>query len=384
MYLSKVSPEKCIITDKSLKVAEPGERVIVCLKVYDQQGKDYTLPVEMVTSELVSELTCEKIDCSVEKKEAGKYQISYQTTTRGRHQLHIKVEGEHVKGSPFSVIVKLPIQKLGTPIKTINDVNKPRSVAINGRGEIIVSESGSSCISIFSPTGEKLRSFGSKGSAHGQFTSPWGVAVDDNGNILVTDICNNRIQKFTSDGRLINVVENNDGKLEIDSPRGIAIHPHNKKVYVVDNNNHRIQILNHDLTFSSSFGVLGSNDGQMQYPWDVTVNSEGNVYVADFYNHRIQVFTMDCQFLRKFGRYGKGNGQMNYPTSICIDNEKMIYVTEEDNSRVSVFTFEGKFLTSFGSKGSGPGQFNSPRGIAVDNNGVIYVCDSYNNRLQIF
>ena len=78
-----------------------------------------------------------------------------------RHQLHIKVEGEHIKRSPFSVTVKRPLKKLGTPIKTISGLKQPWGVAVNQRGEIIVAEQKEHCISIFSPTGEKLRSFGS-------------------------------------------------------------------------------------------------------------------------------------------------------------------------------------------------------------------------------
>ena len=385
VYLSKLSPEQCIVTGKGLKVAELGERAIVCLQVYDQQGKDYTPPVEMVTCELASDLTCEKIDCSVEKKEAGKYQISYQTTTRGRHQLHIKVEGERVKGSPFPVIVKLPIQKLklGTPIMTINDLNRPSYVAINQRGEIIVTEHGGSCVSIFNPTGEKLQSFGSKGSGHGQFNNPIGVAVDDDGNILVADESNNCIQKFTSDGKFITTIGNKDGKLKFSSPQGIAIHPHNKKLYIVDNKNHCVQILNHDLTFSSSFGSRGSNDGQFFSPWDVAVDSTGNVYVVDTFNHCIQIFTSEGRFLKKFWRLGEGNGKLNYPTCICIDCDNVVYVTEIYKHRVSVFTCDGKFLTSICSNGSEPGQFSYLCGIAVDKNGVLYVCDIVNNRLQL-
>ena len=91
------------------------------------------------------------------------------------------MEEKRIKGSPFPAIVKLPIQKLGTPIKTINDLKGPLGVAINQRGEIIVSERDSSCVSIFTPTGEKLRSFCFKGSAHGWFNYPWGLAVDDDG-----------------------------------------------------------------------------------------------------------------------------------------------------------------------------------------------------------
>ena len=76
----------------------------------------------------------------MKKTEASQYEISYQPTSRGRHQLHIKVEGEHIKGSPFPVVVKLPVRKLGTPIKTIGGVNKPWGVAVNKRGDIIVTE----------------------------------------------------------------------------------------------------------------------------------------------------------------------------------------------------------------------------------------------------
>ena len=68
---------------------------------------------------------------------------------------------------------------------------------------------------------------------------------------------------------------------------GVAIHPHSKKVYIADNNNHHIQILNPDLSFSSSFGSLGSDNGQFYNPYDVAFDSTGNVYVADFNNHCI-------------------------------------------------------------------------------------------------
>ena len=84
-------------------------------------------------------------------------------------EVHIKVEGEHIKGSPFPVTVKLPVQKLGTPIRTISGVKEPWGMAVSQRGEIIVTESSEHCISIFFPRGEKEQSFGSHGSGLGQF-----------------------------------------------------------------------------------------------------------------------------------------------------------------------------------------------------------------------
>ena len=385
VVLQKTCPEKCYATGKGLEIAEPGERATAVLHVVDHYEKAYSTPMETVSCELGSEVTCEKMDCSVKKTEGNQYEISYQPTKRGRYQLHIKVEGEHIKGSLFPVTVKLPVQKLGTPIKTISGLKRPWGVAVNKRGEVIVAEGSGHCVSIFSPTGEKLRSFGSYGSGHGQFNGPRGVAVDDGGNILVVDRSNHRIQKFTSDGKFITAVGRKGNKpLEFDNPMGIAIHPLNKKVYVNDNSNHRIQILNSDLTFSSSFGSRGSGNGQFQNTWDVAFDSTGNVYVVDFYNHRVQVFTAEGEFLRKFGKMGKGNGELDCRSSISIDSDNVVYVIECGNHRVSVFTSEGEFLTSFGTTGSGPGQFSGLRGITVDKNRVVYVSDSGNNRLQLF
>ena len=376
VYLQEVSPEKCYATGKGLEVAEPGERATAVLHVFDDKGKACDIPVENVTSELESEITSKKTKCIVKKTEASQYEISYQPTSRGRHQLLIEVEGEHIKGSPFPVIV----------IKTIGGLNKPWGVAVNKRGDIIVTENEECSVSIFSPAGEKIKSFGSYGSNHGQFDSPRGVAVDADDNILVADCNNSRIQKFTSDESFITAVGKCGKKqnIEFQNPRGIGIHLSNRKVYVADYGNHRIQILNPDLTFSSSFGSRGMDNGQFQYPLDVAFDSTGNVYVADGENNRTQVFTAEGKFIRKFGKKGGGNGELNFPSSISIDTNNVVYVAELYNRRVSVFTSEGKFLTSFGTKGSGPGQFSLPRGISVDKNGVVYVCDFGNNRIQIF
>ena len=385
VLVQEACPEKCHATGKGLEVAIAGERATAVLQVVDNEGESFPIAVEGVTGELASETTGEKKDCSVKKTGDSRYEISYQPASRGRHQLHIKVEGDHIKGSPFPVTVKLPVVKLGTPMKTISGVNQPWGVAINQRGEVIVAEGNGHCVSIFSPAGDKLRSFGSQGSGHGQFSYPRGVAVDDGGNILVVDLSNHRIQKFTSDGNFITAVGKEGNKpLKFSNPRGIAIHPLNKKVYIADKWNHHIQVLKPDLTFSSSFGSCGSDNGQFQNPLDVAFDSTGNVYVADYSNHRIQVFTAEGVYLRQFGKKGSDNGELNGPPAITIDSDNLVYVTEYRNNRVSVFTCEGEFLTSFGSWGSGPGQFNIPRGVAVDKNGVVYVADEKNSRLQCF
>ena len=384
IYSHPASLERCYATGKGLQVATVGEQVTAILHVIDADGKECEQPLVNTSCELVSDAGGPTVKAAVQKKEKNKYTISYQPTHRGRHQLHIKVEGVPIRRSPFAVIARLPIQKLGTPIRTIGGLKSPWGASVNERGEIIVTECGR-CISIFSSSGEKIRTFGSRGSAQGEFKSPRGVTVDGDGNILVVDEYNHRIQKFTADGKFLRAVgQKGTNHLEFTYPAGVAINHRNRKVYICDKNNHRLQILNADLTFSSSFGSCGSANGQFNGPWDVAFDSKGNVYVADSKNYRIQVFTAEGKFLRKFGKAGSGDGELNFPTGVSIDFDDIVYVTDFSNYRVSMFTSEGQFLRSFGTKGDGPGQFYHPCGIAVDREGLVYVCDFNNSRLQVF
>ena len=380
VYTCSVSPERCYATGKGLEVATVGEQATTILHAVDADGKEYEQPLVNTSCELVSDTGGPTVKAAIQKKEKNKYTISYQPTHRGRHQLHIKVEGIPIRGSPFTVAARLEI---GSPIKTIDGLNQPWGVAVNQRGEIIVAENSVHCISIFSPSGEKIRTFGSKGYAQGEFNEPRGVAVDGDGNILVADGGNHRIQKFTADGDFLTAVDHKYMHLDFRYPTGVTVNHRNSKVYISDQNNHRIHVLNADLTLSSSFGSHGRGDGQFKFPCDVALDSIGNVYVTDSGSHRIQVFTAEGKFLRKFGKKGSGDGELSDPTSVSIDADDIVYVTECNNNRVSMFTSEGQFLRSFGTKGEGPGQFKELFGITVGGNGLIHLSDRNNRRIQI-
>ena len=378
-------PSKCHTTGKGLEVAVVGEKSTAILHAISYEGKQFEEPIKSVECELVSDIAGTQASCSVERGGQSQYEISYQPTIKGRHQLHIKVEGQHVRGSPSSVAVKSPVEKLGTPILTLGGVRKPWGVEINLRGEVVVTECDGHCVSVFSPNGDKLRSFGTHGSGQRQFKYPFGITVDGEGNILVADSNNHRIQKFTAEGQFLAAVcTYGSGPLQFSHPTDIAFNTSNNKWYVVCNWNHHVQVLNSDLAFSKTFGKEGSGKGQFDHPCGIACDSTGKVYVADTSNHRIQVFTAEGKFLRMFGRRGEGRGELHKPRYVAVDTSGMVYVSEDGNHRVSVFTSEGKFVTSFGREGEGPGEFQSPRGLAVNNNGVVYVCDSYNYRVQVF
>ena len=95
-------------------------------------------------------------------------------------------------------------------------------------------------VTVFSPNGERLRSFGTKGFGKGQFLGPQGVAVDDKGSILVADtVATIAFRRFTAQGKFLKAVDSQSkGPLQFDYPTGIAFNASNGRVYVADDNDH--------------------------------------------------------------------------------------------------------------------------------------------------
>ena len=383
--LGDPDPSQCQATGKGLETAVVGEKSTAILQTINFSSKPCSCPIKSLECELVSEIKGSRVMGIIERREQNQYEIGYQSTVKGKHQFYIKVEGQHIRGSPFSVAVKLPVEKLGNPILTIDRVEGPCGMTVNQRGELVVTECSGHHVSVFSQFGKKIRSFGIFGCGHGQFKYPCGVAVDSDGNILVADTDNHRIQKFTTTGEFLTAVgTKGSGPLQFNDPFDVTFNATNNKLYVIDCSNHRVQVLNSDLTFSITFGKKGHDKGLFEHPWSIACDSTGNVFVTDSGNNRIQVFTASGKFLRIFGRYGEGRGELNWPVGVTIDTNDIVYVSEYDNGRVSLFSCVGQFITSFGRKGEGPGEFDRPVGLAVDNCGVVYVCDRYNNRIQCF
>ena len=367
---------------KCLEEATVGETHSVILQIVDSNGQPCEGPILLSECELVSDITGSRVRGSVENKGHSQYEINYQPTIKGRHKLYVKVEGQHIRVSPFDLMVNLPVEKLGAPmLRGIEYVKAgPWGVAVNQRGEVVVTECDRHCVSVFSSSGVKPQSFGTCGSGQGQLDHPAGVAVDGDNNILVVDHGNNRIQKFTSDGQFPKAVgTKGSAPLQFLWPKGITVNSNINKVYVADTKNYRVQVLNSDLTFSGTFGREGSNDGEFFGPVDVACDRSGNVYVADHGNFRIQVFTAEGQFLRKFWKK-----ELGFPRGVTVDSNDLVYITTEDNYCVSVFTCKGRFVRSFGKKGVEKGEFKQPAGIAVDDNRVLYVCDYENQSIQLF
>ncbi len=377
---SLLDASKCRIVAPQL-AALVGEECTITLHTSDFRGRPCEEPIKSLDCELVSELSGDRVDCAIERRQ-NVYDIRFRPSMKGRHQLHVRISGQHVSGSPVIISVTLPVGKLGVPFRML-PVAGPWGVVVNQGGQVIVTEYQGHCVSMFNRSGKRIRKFGSHGSGEGQFRHPAGVAVDSEGSILVVDSHNHRVQKFSAEGDFLAAVNPQGRKSpQLDYPLGLAVNSTNEKLYVVDHNG--IHVLNPNLTAYKTFGKKGNNMGQFSSPWDVACDSAGKVYVADSENCRVQVFSPEGSFLRVFGGRHSNQGVLARPRCLAVASDGLVYVTDEVSHRVSVFTPQGELVTAFGKEGSRPGEFAAPRGIALDSDGVVYVCDRENSRVQLF
>lgn len=176
-------------------------------------------------------------------------------------------------------------------------------------------------------------------------------------------------------------VGSNNGQFNF--PTGIATDQMGN-VYVADLLNNRIQKFDSNGNFLLKWGITGSGNGQFSGPTDITIDKNGNVFVADLFNSRIQKFDSNGNFISKWGTPGNGNGQFASPVGVATDHLGNVFVVDEANNRIQKFDNNGNYLLKWGTGGSGNGQFNSSYGIAVDATGNVYVTEQENHRVQKF
>ncbi len=102
-----IDPQQCQVSG-SLDMAVVGEKSSVLLQVISYNGESHNVPIQsIIKCVLVSEITHDTVNGIVERRGLSQYKIRYQPIIKGRHQLHIKVEDQHIRGSPFPVAVYL-------------------------------------------------------------------------------------------------------------------------------------------------------------------------------------------------------------------------------------------------------------------------------------
>ncbi|VDK50801.1 unnamed protein product [Cylicostephanus goldi] len=107
-------------------------------------------------------------------------------------------------------------------------------------------------------------------------------------------------------------------------PSGVAVNAQGD-IVVADTNNHRIQVFDKEGRFKFQFGECGKRDGQLLYPNRVAVNKMTGDFVVTERSptHQIQVYNQYGQFLRKFGA-----NILQHPRGVCVDSKGRIIVVE--------------------------------------------------------
>ncbi len=142
-----------------------------------------------------------------------------------------------------------------------------------------------------------LRKLGTAGKAHtlttpGDFAAPTNAAVDQDGNLYVSDTLNNRVEVFDADGK-----------------------------------------------FSHEFGKAGDGPGYFARPKGVAIDVDGHVWVADAMQDRVQVFTKEGRLLIWMGGHGLLPGQFKALAGLTIDKNNRVFTAEQFPGRVQMFRY---------------------------------------------
>ena len=280
-----------------------------------------------------------------------------------------------------------------------NHLNNPHSVAVDNTGNLYVTETDGQRLLKFNSDGVFQWSVGMAGVSgwgNDHFDHPLKVAVDnDSGQVYVADVYAHRVQVFDTDGNYVKTIgvtgESGFDNDHFNEPKGVAVDAHGN-IYVADTMNHRIQIFNSAGVYSTTLGTgQGTGNYQFNEPESVAFDSAGNIYVADYRNHRVQIFTPGLIYsatLGVSGEAGNDNAHFDRPNTIALDEADNIYVADMGNHRVQKINSGLNWVATLGETdviGSDNEHFHYPNGVAIDpNTGDIYVSDGLNCRIQKF
>ncbi len=306
--------------------------------------------------------------------------------------------------------------------------SKPTGVALDGNGNLYVTDYNNELIRKITPAGVVTTVAGDAtvpgdddGSGYtltpvvfALFRGPTSTAVDAAGNIYVTDTRNNNVRQITPAGLVTTLAGNYNGAGVTDgtgvaaffnNPTGIAADTAGN-VYVADTNNQTIRKITHAgvvTTLAGTAGTVGHTDGTgtaatFNFPSDVAIDAAGNLYVSDYFNHAIRKITAGgvvTTLAGSAGTVGHADGSgtsatFSHPRSLAVDSSGNIYVADTGNHTVRKITAAGVVTTLAGTAGTvghadGTGaaaSFNGLAGVAVDGTGTIFVADTVNSTIR--
>ena len=222
---------------------------------------------------------------------------------------------------------------------------EPWGVAVGADGKVFVADTWNGRIQVFDNEGRFVSKWGSFSSTGGELTDafalfgPRGLAIANDGNLLVADTGNKRIIKFTPDGQLVQQIGGGGvigGRFE--EPVGLAVSPLDGSIFVADTWNHRIQKLTAALEFAGEWAVPGWESQDIVAKPYVAVTGNGDVYITDPALYRVLVYNQAGEIKASFGKFGTDPTKFDLPTGIAFDpTTNTVAVSDANNGRILTF-----------------------------------------------
>ena len=279
----------------------------------------------------------------------------------------------------IAVAGRVPAQPVAPAVTSLGAYTQllqaPARVAADPAGYVYVTDPKAGQVVVFD-------AFGRVVTTQNGFAQPLGIAVDPQGKIYLAEEQTGSVSVFDAQWHLLYKLGH--GNEEFQLPNHIALDPTSggDTVYVSDSTANRIKVYA-GATLTHWFGGAGSGNGQFDFPSGVCVSSNGEVFVVDQNNDRIQVFDRAGSFLRSFGLGSttpSGRSQ-----AVIADSAGRLYVADTFQGIVKVLdAASGALLSSAGSFGQLPGQLDSPAGLALDALNRLFATSANTHRLELY
>lgn len=258
--------------------------------------------------------------------------------------------------------------------KGLEQLQKPFGVALDENDNLCVTDTGANAVCFFDRTKKKWMRWNKIEKLF--FRSPVAVAKR-NGVFFVVDSGLAALIAFGENGKLIFKTTNH-----LERPSGIVLS--GEQLFVADAQRHRIVVFDLRGNYLSEFGKRGIKPGEFNFPTHLAADVEGNIFVTDSMNGRVQMLGRNGNFKKEIGSMGNATGNFSRPKGVAVDSFSHVYVIDALFDNIQIFGADGKLLLNWGESGGNPGEFWLPNGIAIAKSNEIYVADSYNRRIQVF
>jgi DNA-binding beta-propeller fold protein YncE len=219
------------------------------------------------------------------------------------------------------------------------EIKGPVDVAVDPTGQYVYVVTGHwDVISKFESDGDFVKSWGFAPVQNDVVTDfmrePAGVAVDDAGDVYVTDVWASVIWKFDSEGDLLDMWTHPYASGDDFRPAGISLG--RRGVYITDYLNSAVHRFAYNGNLRDSWGGYdGTAIGEFTYPAALDVDADDNIFVADSLNNRIQA--INDSWTAHDG--GVAEGTLDRPFGITADDSGNIYVADTFHHRILKYTF---------------------------------------------